>query len=172
MKFAIIAAVDKKMGIGKDNRLPWKLKGDMQYFSVTTTEAPDDLTNAVIMGRNTWLSLPEKFRPLANRINVVLSREKMELPKGVIWASSFEDAFEKLNGKNKLGEVFVIGGANIYAQAIARPECKRIYLTEIEDEFDCDTYFPSLPASFFKESESDLNTEKGISYKFTVYSAK
>jgi dihydrofolate reductase len=94
------------------------------------------------------------------------------LPEGVIWASSFEDAFEKMDLRKDLGEVFIIGGASIYAQAISRPECKKIYLTEINGVFDCDTYFPQVPKNFIKESESDLNEENGISYKFTVYSAK
>jgi dihydrofolate reductase len=169
MKFSIIAAADEKMGIGKDNRLPWRLKGDLQYFSAVTTKAAPGKINAVIMGRKTWLSLPAKHRPLPGRINVVLSRGISDLPEGVMSAVSFEDAFEKLGKRDDLGEVFVIGGANIFAQAIVRAECEKVYLTEIEGEFDCDTFFPDLPADFRKAGESEPREEMGIRYLFAVY---
>ncbi len=169
MKFSIIAAVDEKFGIGKDNRLPWRLKGDMEYFAHVTTKAKKGKVNAVIMGRNTWLSLPSKHRPLAYRINVVLSREKVDLPDYVIWAKSFEDAFEKLEKREDLCEVFIIGGASIYAQAIKLEECEKVYLTEIEGTFDCDTFFPELPRGFNKVMESEPREEMGIRYVFSVY---
>jgi dihydrofolate reductase len=169
MNFSIIAAVDEKMGIGKNNRLPWKLKGDMEYFASVTTNAVGGRMNAVIMGRNTWGSLPEKHRPLAGRINVVLSRETLDLPEGVVSAISFDEAFAKLSKRDDLGEVFVIGGANIYAQAIFREECVKVYLTEVEGEFDCDTFFPNLPNTFKKVSESEPREEMGIRYLFAVY---
>jgi dihydrofolate reductase len=169
MKFSIVAAADKKMGIGKNNMLPWKLKGDLEYFSQLTTKAAPGKMNAVIMGRNTWYSIPEKHRPLADRINVVLSRAEVRLPEGVICASSFEDAFAKLAKLNNLGEVFIVGGANIYAQSIVRQECEKVYLTEVEGEFDCDTFFPNLPDGFKKTGESERHEESGIGYKFAVY---
>jgi dihydrofolate reductase len=169
MKFSIIAAADKKFGIGKNNSLPWRLKGDLEYFSQVTTEAAAGKMNAVIMGRNTWYSLPDKHRPLSGRINVVLSRAEVRLPEGVIWASSFEDAFNKLSKRSDTGEIFIVGGANIYAQAIVRSECEKVYLTEVEGEFDCDTFFPALPDEFKKTGESERHVENGIGYKFAVY---
>jgi dihydrofolate reductase len=173
LRFSIIAAADKKMGIGIKNGLPWRLKGDMKYFSDTTTKTSTGKINAVIMGLNTWLSLPEKHRPLPLRINVVLSFEKPDLPENVYWAESFEDAFEKLSAVKGLDQVFVIGGASIYRQAIERPECERVYLTEVEGEFNCDVFFPQIPLDRFKKNEeSEVNEESGIKYRFSVFSKK
>jgi dihydrofolate reductase len=169
MKFSIIAAVDKKMGIGKDNQLPWRLKNDLKYFSETTTQAPEGKVNAVIMGSKTWDSLPEKYRPLKDRINMVLSRRDLDLPEGVILAKSMEDAFEKLEERDDVGEVFIIGGASVYKQAIEHEDAEKIYLTEVKGEFDCDAFFPDIPKSFEVESRSDEMEENEISYRFAVY---
>jgi len=169
MDFSVIAAADENMGIGTKNKLPWRLKGDLAYFSRVTSQAQAHKTNAVIMGSNTWLSIPKAHRPLPDRINVVLSRKQIDLPEGVILASSFEDAFEKLGAQDDLDEVFVIGGAGVYAQAIARLDCKKVYLTEVTGTFNCDTFFPRIPRDFKKISESEMHEEKGISFKFAVY---
>jgi len=170
MKFTIIAAADEKMGIGIGNRLPWRLKGDLKYFSDVTTDAEPGKMNAVIMGRKTWESLPEAHRPLKGRINVVLSRSEMDLPDGVIWGSSIEDAMEKLDKRGGVNKVFVIGGASIYAQAINHPDCEMIYLTEVKGEFNCDAFFPHIPDGVFKKvSDSSDEEENGIKYRFAVY---
>lgn len=173
MDFAIIAAADDKMGIGIGNKLPWRLKGDLVYFSDVTTKAPSGLRNAVIMGRNTWLSLPEKSRPLRDRLNVVLCKEEMNLPEGVLRAVSFEDAFEQIAKSEKIGKVFVIGGANVYAQAMKLESCREVYLTRVSGSFDCDTFFPDVPVERFNlVSSSEEHEENGIRYRFTVYRAK
>lgn len=170
MNFSIIAAADKNMGIGKDNELPWRIKGDLRYFSKVTSEAIEGMENAVIMGRKTWDSLPEKHRPLKNRINVVLSRKKVELPEGEILAGSLEEAFEKLGEISGLNKIFVIGGASIYKQAIEMENCERIFLTEVLGEFDCDVFFPDFSRSRFELiSTSEVKEEKGIEYRFSVY---
>ncbi|MFC1747832.1 dihydrofolate reductase [Pseudomonadota bacterium] len=169
MKFSIIAAADKKLGIGKDNQLPWRLKGDLKYFSETTTDAPEGMTNAVVMGSKTWDSLPEKHRPLKDRINMVLSRRDLDLPGGVILAKSLKDAFEKLDELEDLNEVFVIGGASVYRQAIEHEDAEKVYLTEVDSEFDCDAFFPEIPEDFKVESRSDVQEEDEISYRFAVY---
>lgn len=171
MKFSIIAAADKKMGIGKDNSLVWRLKGDLKYFSKVTTDAPKEKTNAVIMGSKTWESLPDKHRPLPDRINVVLSRRDLDLPEGCILASSLDDAFEKLEETEDLNEVFIIGGASVYKQAIEHPDCEKIYLTEVLDEFDCDAFFPEIAKEIFSlESRSEKHEEDGLWYRFAVFS--
>ena len=186
MKFSIIAACDDKRGIGVSNTLPWRLKGDLAYFSEITTTAAEGLQNAVIMGRKTWESLPEKHRPLHGRLNIVLSREKTEMPINVLQATSFEDAFEQieklddrtdrdeLDNSSELypktvGKIFVIGGASIYAQAINMNECEEIYLTRVLGEFQCDTFFPEIPLGFEVASESKEMEENGVKYKFVVY---
>jgi len=170
MKFAIIAAADTKMGIGFKNRLPWKLKGDLQYFSAVTTLAQDGKQNAVIMGRKTWESLPKAHQPLAGRLNVVLSRGAMNLPPNVMLASALDSALNQLEQRRDVDKVFVIGGASIYAQAINSPDCEKIYLTQVQGEFNCDAFFPLIPESVFKKiAVSDAREENGIRYHFVVY---
>ena len=90
---SIVVACTKEGGIGKGGQLPWKLPGDMAYFKRVTTDtegAPPDVRNAVIMGRKTWESIPQKFRPLPGRLNVVLTRSSastLGLPEGVMVSS-------------------------------------------------------------------------------------
>ena len=127
--------------------------------------------NGVIMGRTTWLSLPEKFRPLPERVNVVLTEQDLNLPQGVLRASSIGEAINQLETKS-LSDIFVIGGGQVYAQGIVHPLCQKLYVTEIMQEFDCDTFFPEIPEHFIKVSESDLKTEGDISYHFAVYEKK
>jgi len=159
------------MGIGIGNRLPWRLKGDLKYFSGVTMGAVPGKLNAVIMGRKTWESLPETARPLKGRVNVVLSRGGFDLPEGVIPGSSLDSAFEKLVTRGDIDKVFVIGGASLYAEAINHPECENIYLTEVAGEFNCDAFFPVIPMGIFeKRSVSAVKEESGIKYKFEVYS--
>src|SRR6266436_8780549 len=75
-RLTLIVAATKSNGIGQNARLPWRLPKEMAYFSQVTSNAPDGRSNVVIMGRNTWESIPKKFRPLKNRVNIVISRNK------------------------------------------------------------------------------------------------
>lgn len=166
INFSIIAAVDKKMGIGVNNRLPWDLKADLKHFSTITIGSKN---NAVIMGLNTWKSLPEKYRPLKNRINVVLSlKPACDLPENALNFQSLDGALEELSKKN-LDEIFIIGGGMLYASAISNPACNKIYLTEIEETFNCGTFFPAIPAEFKKTETGRLNEESGIHFRFNIY---
>ena len=171
MEFSIIAAVDNNRGIGKSGKLPWALKGDMAHFkAVTTREVAPGQQNAVIMGRTTWVSLPERFRPLPGRLNVVLSRQAggLKLPTGVEQAASLNNALLALAAA-KVGEVFIIGGGSVYAEAVQHPQCTAIYLTEIDTSFECDTFFPELPAAFAEDLRSEPQSEGGLNYQFVTY---
>ena len=123
------------------------------------------------MGRTTWESLPEKYRPQPDRINVILTRRRdMLVPDGVLVAGSLDEALDMLSSLGAgLGEVFVIGGASVYAESIVHPSCHKVYLTEIDNEYDCDTHFPPLPPGFIKKNASDKQSEQGVSYKFVIY---
>lgn len=166
MNFSIIAAADEHQGIGLNNRLPWDLKADLKHFSTITI---GNKNNAVIMGLNTWLSLPEKYRPLRDRLNIVLSKEKYdELPAGVLNFLSLDEALEFFEQK-KVERIFIIGGAMLYAMSISHPACEKIYLTEVEGKFDCDTFFPAIPADFKKTVTGELNEENNIKFRFCVY---
>lgn len=183
MKFSIIAAADKKLGIGINNQMPWHLEGDLKYFSEVTSKALPGKMNAVIMGRKTWESLPEKHRPLKGRLNVVLSRGGIELVEGKtnkelselsgdidvpLLCSSLDEALATLEKNPLIDKVFVIGGATVFQEAIHHPQCEKIYLTEVMAEFQCDAFFPKIPAYFVKKNSSEVVEEK-VPYRFIVY---
>lgn len=171
MKFSLVVAADKNNGIGKNNTLVWKLPADMKFFADVTTRTHDGGQNAVIMGRNTWESLPLKHRPLKNRINVVLSRNHdLQLPEGVILAGSLDEAMQKLGTYKNLEHVFVIGGARVFEEAIKHHECQTIYLTRLRQTFDCDVFFPPIDENMFVLKErSGTKHENGIDFEFLTY---
>ncbi len=159
MDFSIIAAIDQNRGIGKGNQLPWHLSADLKHFAKTTKGG------TVIMGRKTWESLPDNFRPLKGRLNIVVTQNKdYYLPHGAVLANSLDDALEKSEG-----ETFVIGGATLYREAILHPSCKKLLLTELHKSFDCDAHFPEIPTNFRRAEESETYEGNGISYSFVVY---
>lgn len=167
MKFSLIAAVDSKMGIGKNGRLPWHLPADLAYFNKTTV---GNGKNVVIMGRLTWESLPAAHRPLAQRRNIVITRNAAyELPKNVEMVESLEKALDAAQ-KYKPEGIFVIGGSQIFYDAIQHPDCSKIYLTEIKGDFNCDTFFPKIdPRKFKKISASEMHEENGVKFRFVKY---
>lgn len=172
-----IAAMCKNRGLGFNNALPWRLKKEMAYFSRITTQAAEGKQNAVIMGRNTWDSIPPKYRPLSNRVNVVVSRTLTEVPEGHHVATSFPSALQLIQtlvDSGKVDKVFVIGGAQIYREALDSPHCTRIYLTEIDQDFKCDVFFPEFDASEFRPIEEEgvpqeVQCEGDITYRYKVY---
>nr|ACO15423.1 Dihydrofolate reductase [Caligus clemensi] len=167
VKINVIAAACKSSrGIGKDNDLPWKLPTDMKYFREKTASTTE-IRVGVIMGRRTWESVPPKFRPFKNRFNVVLtSREDFEA-KGAVIARTLEDAVKKCS--NNVDSIWVIGGSGVYAEALNKYPC-RVYLTEIDKEFDCDAFFPPLDEKKYKlASVSPDHQENDITFRFKVY---
>ncbi|MBI5415485.1 MAG: dihydrofolate reductase [Candidatus Omnitrophica bacterium] len=175
--FNIIVAMDPDRGIGKDGRIPWQLKGDLRHFrEMTTTTRDKNKRNAVIMGRRTWDSLPDPFRPLPGRINVVITRnEQLRLPEGVMKAGGLAQALELLDEKGirKTCEtVFVIGGAQIYEQAVRLKGCRMIFSTQILHSFPCDTFFPPFADCFYQTSASQRHKEDRIEYLFAEYRRK
>lgn len=170
MRFSIIAACDAKHGIGKQGTIPWNLKPDMEHFrSVTVGHSPSGKQNAVIMGKTTWLSLPEKFRPLPNRLNIVLSFDPLELPDGVRLAATLDEALHIASQDQAVNEIFVIGGGSVYAQTIQDPRCQTVYLTEVDHDYECDTFFPTIPGGFVRSVGHEDVTPEGITYRFVRY---
>lgn len=167
MSFYIIAAVDEKMGIGKNGKLPWHLPSDLKFFHNTTVGRGK---NAVIMGRITWESIPESRRPLKDRLNIVITRNpNYELPADAEKAASLEEALKIAHTKN-IHEIFAIGGSQIFYDAIQNPACEKIYLTELAGDFQCDAFFPKIdPKKFKKTSESPVREENGIKFRFVKY---
>lgn len=171
--FDIVVALDSKRGIGKHNSLPWKLSGDLKYFKQVTSDAADGKRNAVIMGRKTWESIPEKRRPLAGRQNVVLTwQAHYELSEGVLKAGDLNEALDLLDGDETIDKLFVIGGAQVYDQAIKHPRCQRLYVTEIEAQFDCDRFLGQFPERFTVQSRRESEPEGEVRYAFVVYESE
>lgn len=168
--FSIIVATDLKRCIGVGGQLPWKLKADLKHFQEITTMTTDPAKqNAVIMGRRTWESLPERSRPLPKRLNVVLSRSALALPEGVVAAASLDAALDMMSRRSDVEQAFVIGGGSVYGQAIVHPTCRRIYLTEIQATVEGDTFFPAIPAAFRPVSASAMLTEGPLSFRYLVF---
>ena len=121
------------------------------------------------MGRKTWESIPEAHRPLKGRINVVLTRNAdYEVDEEVLLADSFENGLKVLE-MEEIEKIFVVGGGSLYAHTIENPDCEAIYITEIDQTFDCDTFFPEVPEGFEKKALSEPIEEKGIKFQFFVY---
>ncbi len=141
-EICLIAAVAANGVIGAANALPWHLPADLRRFKELTWGHP------VVMGRNTWDSLPARFRPLPGRTNIVVSRDPDLAPAGAIVARSLEEALAK--GAAAGARVCVIGGAAIYAQALRR--AARIYLTRLHFEVAGDAFFPPLDPRQWRET--------------------
>ena len=174
--FDIVVAMDLNSGIGKNGFLPWNIPGDLRHFKDITSRPHSVLKkNAVIMGRKTWDSLPEKFRPLPGRVNLVLTRnKKINFPPGVLKSENLDSALMILGSTKYLGLVentFVIGGAKVFEEAIKHPRCRKIYITQIESQFECDVFFPPIPAHFQEISQSSHFIENSHEYFFAEYAS-
>lgn len=169
-QFALVVAHDQTLGIGKNNGLPWKLPKDMRYFrELTTKVANADRKNAVIMGRKTWQSIPDKFRPLPDRYNIVLTRGNLSASdQSTFFCQDFGKALELLNHVS-FANCFVIGGAQIYQQALQIEKFDRIYATEIFHDFDCDTKLPEYRHEFLLVDQSPIEEENNYRFRFNVY---
>ncbi|SPQ95427.1 unnamed protein product (mitochondrion) [Plasmodiophora brassicae] len=169
--FEVIAAfASGSRGIGVRGGLPWRLPADLRRFKRLTTGSGH---NAVIMGRNTWQSIPEKFRPLPGRINIVLTRDPSRIDStSVKVASSLTHALRMLEDMEGIDRVFVIGGEKVYADALKMDECHVLHLTRVLDEPDesCDAFFPDVDWSQFMEVDaSDPMVENDTRFEFLTY---
>ena len=159
MTVSLVAAVARGGVIGHEGRIPWRLPEDVAHFKELTTG------HAVVMGRKTWESLPERFRPLPGRRNVVVTRDPGWHAEGAERAASVEDALVLLESQR---EVFVIGGGEIYAAAF--PYADELVLTEIDADFEADTYFPPWDRRQFRQTaRADHQRPDGLAYSFVTY---
>jgi len=140
MKISLIVAIGENRAIGKDNRLLWRLPADMKFFKETTSGHP------IITGRRNYESIPEAFRPLPNRKNIVVTSQRGYSAPGAIVVHSLEDAIEKARGMDT-DEIFIIGGGKVYAEAMEKKLIERMYITHVHGDFEADTYFPGWNAA-------------------------
>ena len=159
MRLQVVAAVARGGVIGRDGGLPWRLPDDLARFRDLTTG------HAVVMGRRTWDSLPDRFRPLPDRRNVVLTRSPSWLDDGAERAGSLEAALALLAAEER---VFVIGGGAIFAEAL--PLADDLHLTEIDLDVEGDAYFPDWDRQAFEElSREERVTADGTPFAFVSY---
>ncbi|ESQ74099.1 dihydrofolate reductase [Asticcacaulis sp. AC402] len=159
---AVVVAMDENNAIGKAGGLPWRLRSDMKLFKDITLGKP------ILMGSNTWDSLPKK--PLPGRLNLVLSRDlKFEAEGGVVCETLFEalDIGREHAADDGAGEVCVIGGANVYAQTL--PRADRLYVTHVHATVDGDTHFPAIDPAIWRvvREEAFAKTEND-DFDFTL----
>ncbi len=146
---AVVVAHSRNRVIGRDGDLPWRLPTDLRRFKELTAGG------TVVMGRRTWDSLPPRFRPLPGRRNVVVSRNGCDAPEV---CRSVDEALQ--------GDCFVIGGGELYAQAL--PHADRVHATEIEIDVEGDAFFPALD-SFREVERSAPIEENGHVFSFVTY---
>jgi dihydrofolate reductase len=163
MKTALIVAMDSEGGIGKNNDLMWHLPKDMKFFKDTTQG------QIVVMGRKNYDSIPEKYRPLPNRLNVVLTRnEHFNAPDCLVFHSletclkHFEEETERI--------VFIIGGGEIYRMALESDMLDEMYITHVHHRYEAETFFPRFDEENWEshvifEQEIDAQHEAAFTVK-------
>jgi dihydrofolate reductase len=168
MKTALIVAMDSERGIGKNNDLMWHLPKDMKFFKDTTHG------QIVVMGRKNYDSIPEKYRPLPNRLNVVLTRnENFSAANCLVFHSleeclaHFEDETERI--------VFIIGGGEIYRMALESDILDEMYITHVHHRYDAETFFPHFDEDKWENQvifEQDKDAQHEASFTVKKYIRK
>lgn len=159
MRVTLVAAVARNGVIGRAGGIPWRIPEDMARFRTLTTGHP------VVLGRKTWESLPDRFRPLPGRRNVVVTRNPAWAADGAERAGSLDEALRLLDGSER---VFVIGGAALYAAAL--PLADELELTEVDLEVEGDAYFPEWDRDSFAEVFREAHvSEDGTPFAFVTY---
>ena len=158
MKLNLIFARARNGVIGRDNTLPWHLPEDMAHFKRTTLGCP------VIMGRKTWDSLPAKFRPLPGRLTVVVTRQPDWSADGAVVVHSLNDACAACPAEST---AWVIGGADLYAQALAL--ASTAVVTEIDADFEGDAFAPQFGAPWRETARDSQTSSTGLNFSFVTY---
>lgn len=152
--FEIIVACTTNGGIGKNGTIPWNAPLDLKNFYNITTLKPKDKINILIMGRRTFDSIGNKA--LKNRLNIVISKT-LNLQNDIIIANDFDHALNISNNIINVYKIFIIGGVEIYKEALKHNMCNKIHLTLIKNKFDCDVFFPLELLSNYNQTSSITN---------------
>ena len=164
-RLSILVAMARNRVIGHKNQLPWYLPADLKHFKSLTMGHP------IVMGRKTYESIG---RPLPGRTNIILTHQKILEVPGAIVVHSIESALQKCQENNAVQhESFIIGGENLYRQTL--PYCQRLYITEIQKDFDGDAFFPEFDSNEWQEAQRDQHFSEGndiFEYHFVIFDRK
>lgn len=164
LPLSLIAALAENRVIGIDNRMPWHLPGDFKYFKAVTLGKP------IIMGRKTWDSLG---RPLPGRLNLVVSRQPDLRLEGAEVFASLDEAIARADAwarEQGVQELMLIGGAQLYAQALEQGRIDRLYLTQVALQPEGDAWFPAFDEAQWRLSSDQPQVEEGRPpYRFEVW---
>ncbi|XP_037307998.2 zgc:153031 [Pungitius pungitius] len=176
----LVAAACRGGGIGKDGQMPWDLPSEFQYFRnhVQGVSRPGRM-NIMVWGKLCWFSVPKPDFPLPNVLHAVLSTTLKEVPDHAHFLCKDLDAAARLAVQSPLADlietIWVVGGTQVYEDALKHPWCDLVYLTDVMADFDCDVFFPEFDKGLFKVQEgfpgvpSEIQEENGIKYKCQVF---
>ena len=168
MKVQLIVAMDNERGIGKNNDLMWHLPADMKFFKETT------VGHIVVMGRKNFDSIPERFRPLVDRENVVLTRNTDYLAENCQVFHSLEACLKAYeNESDRI--VFIIGGGQIYEQALALNCIDELYITHVDHVYGADTFFPEIDENSWDSSvvfSHEADEKNAVAFQVKYYTKK
>lgn len=165
MKVSLIVAMDLERGIGRNNDLMWHLPNDMRFFKETTQD------HIVVMGRKNYDSIPEKYRPLPRRENVVLTRNTDFNAENCRVFHALEDCLEAYKGENDR-TLFIIGGGEIYRLALEQNAVDEMYITHVNKKYGADTFFPEFNLkdwSVTTLSEHPMDDKHDASFSIVKY---
>lgn len=165
-----MAAVALNRAIGKDGRIPWMIPGEQELFKRYT------IGKAVVMGRATWYSIPEKFRPLPGRLNIVLTSHPEEFEKvRCMTAASVSEAIGLVVEGKLFDELVFVGGERVYEEGV--PKCSKLYLTTVEGIYPGDRFFPELDMKKWRVKEKEyfplvdevaMKKIRSVAYRFEI----
>ena len=156
---SLVVAHDLNLGIGKDGQLPWHIPEDMSHFRKVTTGG------VVIMGRKTWESIPIKYRPLPDRENIIITRNREYNAWGGTVANSLEEAVDI--GSRAKKPIYIIGGSEIYKQSI--DVCNHLYITLVKHTFECDKMMEGYSELFTLVESKEVETKSGVQLEFQTW---
>lgn len=168
MKIALIVAMDNERGIGKNNDLMWHLPADMKFFKETTSG------QIVVTGRRNYDSIPERFRPLPNRENAVLTRNLDYEAPGALIFSSLQDCLKHYETE-KERTVFIIGGGQIYKEAMTLDVLDELFITHVNHSYGADTFFPEFDESKWNAEvlfEQAADEKHAVGFQVKKYTRK